>query len=451
MQRLYPYAEWGLLTVAAPLLLFPTVRPMATLVALVVLALFWLASALTRRPWPGTPFNSALLLFGVASGVGVLVTAWPDLTLSKATGLLLGLALFRALASLRGPAALRWGGCVLAALVGAISAGGLLGAAFTSKIPLLGGAIARLPARLLALPEGPEGGINPNQLAGALAFALPLAFALVWYAMLRIGPRARRAAASKLRLILALVFDLALLLLALAGTLAVAGLLALTQSRSGWIGGVGGVAALVWLSLLRAPQRWLRGAALAAIALILISGVVIGMQSSPELWERLWGDGVALETEVAGRISLSGRVEIWSRALYAIQDFPFTGCGLGAFRRVVPLLYPLFTVSPDTDIAHAHNIFLQTATDIGLPGLIAYLGLLGLAAVTAWQVQPRHGLPLFAALLALHTYGLTDALALGSKPGIIFWAALGLLTALQANHRSREAAPIEVGVDETQK
>ena len=39
-------------------------------------------------------------------------------------------------------------------------------------------------------------------------------------------------------------------------------------------------------------------------------------------------------------------IEIWSRALYALQDFPFTGVGLGAFRRVVNVLYPLFLVPP---------------------------------------------------------------------------------------------------------
>lgn len=57
-------------------------------------------------------------------------------------------------------------------------------------------------------------------------------------------------------------------------------------------------------------------------------------------------------------LGLEARVEIWSRAVYAIQDFPFTGCGLGTFRRIVPILYPLFLISSDADIGHAHNLFL---------------------------------------------------------------------------------------------
>jgi putative inorganic carbon (HCO3(-)) transporter len=123
--------------------------------------------------------------------------------------------------------------------------------------------------------------------------------------------------------------------------------------------------------------------------------------------------------------------------VYAIQDFPFTGVGLGTFRRVVGLLYPLFTISPDIDIAHAHNIFLQVALDVGVPGLIAYLALLWVAGAVAWHVA-RGGPPLLqalaigllAALVSLHLYGLTDALALGSKPGLAFWMILGLLAAL---------------------
>ncbi|MFN3763128.1 MAG: hypothetical protein ACK4WK_08015 [Anaerolineae bacterium] len=39
-------------------------------------------------------------------------------------------------------------------------------------------------------------------------------------------------------------------------------------------------------------------------------------------------------------------------------------------------------------------------------------------------------LGLAAGLIALHTYGMTDALALGSKPAVVFWYALGLIAAL---------------------
>ena len=39
-------------------------------------------------------------------------------------------------------------------------------------------------------------------------------------------------------------------------------------------------------------------------------------------------------------------------------------------------------------------------------------------------------LGLLSGILALHIYGLTDALAPGSKPNLIFWYAVGLVFAL---------------------
>lgn len=93
-------------------------------------------------------------------------------------------------------------------------------------------------------------------------------------------------------------------------------------------------------------------------------------------------------------------------------------------------------VNPTYDIAHAHNIFLQTALDVGLPGLIVYLALLLLAFGLAGRWRGVMGtlrpfaLGLLAGFAALHIYGLTDALALGSKTGLSFWVALGLLTAM---------------------
>jgi putative inorganic carbon (HCO3(-)) transporter len=221
------------------------------------------------------------------------------------------------------------------------------------------------------------------------------------------------------------------------------GTLMLTQSRSGWLGGAAGLLALAILAGLASRQRRLQALAVALpFALILAFGTFIVLR--PDVLAGFLG----VSGGVSGEISFAGRPEIWSRAIYAIQDFSFTGTGLGAFRRVVNLLYPLFTVGPETDIAHAHNMFLQVAVDVGLPGLIAYLALLELAGVVAWGTARRNsgivrnlGLGCFAGLIALQVYGLTDAMALGSKPGLVFWMALGLIAVLP---RVTEVAAIPV-------
>lgn len=73
--------------------------------------------------------------------------------------------------------------------------------------------------------------------------------------------------------------------------------------------------------------------------------------------------------------SLDQRVEIWSRAIDGIEDFPFTGMGLNTFRKLVFVLYPLSLEGPEVDLGHAHNIWLQVSLDLGLPGLVAYLAI----------------------------------------------------------------------------
>lgn len=419
---LLPWLELLWLAVAAPLLLFPSLRPTWTATALIGLAGIYLLRLLVRRePWPVTPFNGALFLFALTIPVAVWASALPELTLPKLTGLILGLAAFRAVAFFVHDRRTLLLALAVFALVGlGIWAIGFLGAGWSTKFAWFAPIVRRLPRALTALPGSPDAGINANQLAGAVVLYLPVALALAvgWW-------RERRP-------VLAL---LAVLLAGIAG-----GTLALTQSRSGWMGSAAGIAGLVALAGWATSRRRVQIVAVAApLALVGAAAALIATQ--PELAARF----INTSGQTAGEISLSGRPEIWSRALYAIQDFSFTGTGLGTFRRVVNLLYPLFTISPDTDIAHAHNIFLQVAVDLGLPGLVAYLAGLWIALCVAWDTAKRSAgmlrglaLGLLAGLVALHVYGLTDAIALGAKPGLAFWLALGLIAALPRVTRAED-------------
>jgi len=129
---------------------------------------------------------------------------------------------------------------------------------------------------------------------------------------------------------------------------------------------------------------------------------------------------------------------------------------------VVPVLYPLFLVSPDVDIGHAHNEFLQAALDLGIPGLIAFVAIYIIAFwmladiwkatrhpqlnTDYWSLFTGHSsltrslaLGLGGGLLAHMLYGLTDAVALGAKPGVLFWMLLGLIAGLYEQTRARES------------
>jgi putative inorganic carbon (HCO3(-)) transporter len=149
--------------------------------------------------------------------------------------------------------------------------------------------------------------------------------------------------------------------------------------------------------------------------------------------------------------SLEARLEIWSRALYGLQDFSFTGMGMNTFRTVVHVLYPLFTISPEKDIGHAHNEFLQAGLDLGLPGLIAFLGVYMGAfwmLIGIWGQRGRSNqgyfplnihkvavLGLGGGLLAHLIFGLIDAVPLGARSGFLFWASLGLISGLYLQER----------------
>jgi putative inorganic carbon (HCO3(-)) transporter len=112
--------------------------------------------------------------------------------------------------------------------------------------------------------------------------------------------------------------------------------------------------------------------------------------------------------------------------------------GMNTFRKIMPVFYPAFLTSPDTDIAHAHNHLLQAALDLGLPGLIAYLalwfGAAGLLTVgirsTTDPYRRRIISGMAAGMIAYFVFGTADTIALGAKVGIFFWIALALIVAL---------------------
>ncbi|RME42070.1 MAG: hypothetical protein D6796_14965 [Caldilineae bacterium] len=184
---------------------------------------------------------------------------------------------------------------------------------------------------------------------------------------------------------------------------------------------MGGVAALALLGA--ASNRRLRWGVLVGLAAAIVAASAIGWGRVGEL---LVSD--ATEAVVGDLGSLGFRFEVWRAALWGIADFPFTGMGLGTFREVVRLLYPL-RVAPAYDIAHAHNQFLQTALDLGLAGLVAYVAMWLEAAFLLWQTLRQTADPFIrgvalgvaASLAGYFVYALTDTVALGAKPGLFLW------------------------------
>ncbi|NUM49424.1 MAG: O-antigen ligase family protein, partial [Anaerolineales bacterium] len=171
----------------------------------------------------------------------------------------------------------------------------------------------------------------------------------------------------------------------------------------------------------------------------------------------VWRVGIAQVLDillVGATISgADGRVQIWQRALYMIQDFPFTGVGMGLYGDVAEALYPFPGVDPRF-MPHAHQLFLQVAVDMGLPGGMAWLAIFVQSILVAWRVykmarQEKNawmtGLAagLLASQVALTLHGLIDAVTWGMvRPAPLVWGLWGLIFAAHLDLSGRVEKPI---------
>ncbi len=381
--------EWVILIAFVPLLLLAAE---AQIFLLVILLIFWLLRlAATGRLAPRTPFDLDLLALVLALLISLTAVFDWSLSLPKIAGLALGISLFYAAVYYmrRTPRGV-WH--VLAALILAGSALGAIGAAM-----------------LLVSPDFLGHIINPNEIGGVLAWIVPLLTAVT----IGYSSRLWNAETWQLRILPLLLQGLLLLTIVT---------LLVTRSR-------GAIASVVLASLimLLIHFRWARW----LIPLLLIVGTVafylLGQEALANI---LVGDNTAVES-----LGLDSRLEIWSRGLYALSDFPYTGVSMNGFREVMHILYPLFGISSSVDLGHAHNHLLQAGLDLGILGLIAYLALWLGSAGLLWRALRISAVEKYRALLiglagALSAgwfFGILDAIALGARPGFLWWLILALL------------------------
>lgn len=212
-----------------------------------------------------------------------------------------------------------------------------------------------------------------------------------------------------------------------------------------WVlGGVGAAATLsvIWMSRSRtaliatlllsvfvaSQRRSLRRVVAAGLVLLIIAFAVslnTRRQAAPGLFE----NGI---TSTVG--NLRTRVTYWRAAVTTLSAHPLIGVGISQFHEG----------PPDANgerpyIAHAHNMFLQVALDVGLLGLLAYLWMFGWVTTAARRGLSGSTRALAAgaalSIVAAHLFGLTDAIALGAKVGLFQWLCAGLLIA--AWHHTR--------------
>lgn len=195
---------------------------------------------------------------------------------------------------------------------------------------------------------------------------------------------------------------------ALAAGSAVATLLT-TRSRAGWgaaLVGWGLVALVGWwhVGTTRRPSRakptWAEVCALALCALALVLPVR-GSQPLPSAWRTVQLAGKPLEGSGAVRLSLA------RNTITMITDHPLLGVGVGRWGTVYPLYHrraaidPLFSLENQPE--RAENDWLEIAAECGVP---AALALVALIVGGAWRALRQHDFAAAASCVAVTLHAL---------------------------------------------
>ena len=419
--------ELWVVGVVAPPLMFPERFPRSFLFfSLAVLVLIWPIRWLAQKRFTqSTQLDVPILALLLMLPASLYASADFSISLPKLTGILLGIAIFYAVVNTtvtqERVVLLSLLLIVASVLIACVS---LVGTGWKgARFPFVPRLYQFLPTYAFGLTR--TGMFHPNQVGGTLILFIPLNLAWL-YAKLSSSEETSHNNSpilmwlqSHRRLVITFL-GLSLLITLIT--------LVLTQSRSAVLGlGV----ALLFLLALR--NRWTAAGFILAVASTIIGVWQVGVTRTGKLLLGVAGEGMPV-----GTLDFAGRQEVWSRAVYMLQDFPYTGVGLGMFDKVAHVLYPFFLIGPDAVVVHAHNVYLQVGVDLGLPGLVAYVGLITAACVAAWQSSRRArsrdtrmiAVGLLGGIVAYHVYGLTDAMTLGAKPGVFLWAIMGLTAIL---------------------
>jgi len=405
---------WPVVLILSASLIKPQLLFAAVLTAAFFWPLRWIASPASsaRRFSIRTPGDYAMLLLVLMALVSLWATSLPEKTNPQVLRLLSGIGLYYALVNWTNtPKRLRLilSGLVLAGLGLALLAP--FGVEWpVSKLPFIPAALYQRFSLWLADT------IHPNVIAGNLALILPIAMGWLLFAWRKMSWFERVLCGIAVPLMLAVI--------------------GLTQSRGAWMA-TG--AALTLLLILRWRWGWIGLALIGIASAILINS--FGWFVSPGFRPIL--EKVASSNTIGG---IDGRLEIWSRAVYMIQDFPFTGVGMGSFMEVADAMYPFFRYTPES-IHHAHNLFLQVAVDLGIPGLVAWLVLLLTILALALQLYRFGGVKtesgftrdkiasglgagVICSQVALIVHGMTDAVTWGMvRPAPLVFGIWGVTVA----------------------
>jgi len=200
------------------------------------------------------------------------------------------------------------------------------------------------------------GGYDPNDSAMFLVSALPLVF----YFLIRAKSLPGR-----------LLFGL--------GLLACLSAVVLSGSRGGFLA----LIAVMVFSLF-----FLKGIKPVVRAVVIAGAIaVISVQATDEFWDRM--ETITAEDDY-NRESLTGRVELWKRGVGYMVANPIVGVGIRNFSVAEarhPIIADRIRRGYGTKYSAAHSIWVQIGTELGIPGLLALIGIFFMSIRMLWSVD----------------------------------------------------------------
>ena len=137
------------------------------------------------------------------------------------------------------------------------------------------------------------------------------------------------------------------------------------------------------------------------------------------------------------------RLALWESTIAMIMDKPLLGIGWGAYWMVYPE-YDFFIQNANVKILHAHNMYLNIAAEIGIPGLLTFLSImyghvsLALSALRQATEYWAAGLMLgiIAAIGGMIVNGFTDYVMFNIQLSMLYWLLNALIVIVwQQNHQ----------------
>ncbi|MDQ7036360.1 MAG: O-antigen ligase family protein [Anaerolineae bacterium] len=200
-------------------------------------------------------------------------------------------------------------------------------------------------------------GFNPNEVAGALAFVIPLmaAFAIG-------SPQSGSDKHGQnhiwlgIRVMAAIAFAVSMISLIVG------------QSRFAIAGVIGALSLVVFLLI--SGRIW-KFVAAATIAIMVLFQAAIFFN----LFAPVGDSNATVGISSRDQNTFSTRFELWESATRMMLDYPLTGTGMSMFRTATNQeAYRIdYYVQRGTTPPHAHNEWLQIGADLGIPGFLMFV------------------------------------------------------------------------------